>query len=247
MTVYTPIGGSSDDPTVHFSVYPPRSRANADARAVTCPWSEFVRIATPIETTNKHEQAFSTKVGITTGEGGRSAAPCGNLLAFEFDKPPPGATNQQVFERSEQVLAGYHAVLYTSASATEDNWRFRGVVLASRPPANAAEYRSCVEYIAQMLGYRPAPESFRDTQLWYRPITGEAGSWGPEVRRFDGPEVLDVDEAVRLHPPRKRGRPRKVRPDQIAGMPMRERVALAWRSIEKLTGLHSFERTASSR
>ncbi len=242
MTVYTPIGGSSDDPTVQFSIYPPKRRANADARSVTCPWSEFVWIATPIETTNKHEQAFSTKVGITTGKGGRTAAPCGNLVVFEFDKPPPGATNRQVFERCEQVLAGHYAVLYTSASATEQDWRFRGVVLASRAPANAAEYRSCVEFLGQqMFGYRPADESFKDTQAWYRPITGEARSCGPEIRRFDGPQVLDVDEAVRLYPPPKRGRPRKVRPDQIAGVPMRERIALASRSIEKRKKLHSFE------
>lgn len=198
---------------VRFSGFLPRRRSNADTTPLEGPWPVFAGwLVAPVVSTNKAEQAFATKVWITNGKGGRSTSPNGNLLVFEFDKPPPGAKNQQVFEQCCDVLASYCAVLYTSASATADDWRFRGVLLASRAPANAAEYRACIEHLAQLIGFTPASESFRDSQLWYRPITGGPGSWIGAIERFDGPNVVDVDEAVRLHPPRKKGRPRKVRP-----------------------------------
>jgi hypothetical protein len=204
------------------------------------PWSEFAAwLATPLETNDKHRQGFSPLTGIRpTEDGGRKGADLvAGFIAFEFDKSATPAIFDQVVAR----LTDFDAVIYSTANATPDEPRFRVVVRPSRPVRGRAEYRTCVERLAMIIGAQPAPESFQHSRLWYRAITG--GKM-PTVIRIHRGRALDVDEALRLFPIRPGRPPKQVDPLAMSKVPIEERSARCWRALQRLPDEGSFRAVA---
>lgn len=216
---------------VSFSVWPRLSplppaeqwqaRANSCANVVPpVPWGFFVEwLATPVDSIDKHEQAYSPLVSIQPGKGGRVDGGLAQFLALEYDDTatPVVLAAAQALLRSR----GIAAVVYTTASATPDVPRFRVVMPVSRPLDDAA-YASCVDHFGRLVGVRPAPESRQRTRLWYRPIKGAM------VTVIDG-GPWDVEASLKACPPPP---PRVIPPapsaDALASWPLEERVRQAW-------------------
>lgn len=203
-------------------VGPERARANSAAVPVEVEWSSFAAwLTTPLETTNKHEQAFSPLVGITSGKGGRvNAAGGAGFVALEYDR----TATPELLALARERLAGHDAVIYTSASATPACPRFRVVLRPSRPIENDDEYRACVDHVGELLGSAPAPESRQRTRIWYRPIVGTT-AW------VCAGAPWDVDASFVSHPPP----PPRPRPEvDVSTFPDDERVRLAWSALDRV-------------
>jgi P4 family phage/plasmid primase-like protien len=177
-------------PSVILSVWPEGSRANADAVAIDVPWADFAAwIATPLDTDDKHAQGFSPLAAIGPGEGGRINAGPASFVCVEWDR----TATPVVFAYAVAALSGTACVIYTTASATPAEPRFRAVVAVDRPIVSSAEYRSVVDHVTNVVGTPCAPESREWTRLWYRPIRGCS------VRVFEG-APWSVDLATERHP-----------------------------------------------
>src|SRR5690606_1024752 len=92
-----------------------------------------------------------------------------------------------------EMFSGFDAVVYTTASSTPEQPRFRYVVRVSRPLEDR-EQRACAHDVAARLGTTPAWESLQISRLWYRPIRGCT------VWRFDGGKPWDVDASLAAFP-----------------------------------------------
>ncbi len=230
---------------IAFSAYPPasdvgpaRARSNDEARGFELAWSGLLDwLEVPLDTGNKHEQAYAPTIGIMPGKGGRKNAGPAGFVVFEFDD----TATPEVLARTLERLQRFDALVYTSASATAENPRFRCVVRLSRSAVDDAEYSAVVNLAAQEVGAQPAPESFQKSRIWYRPIRGA------QVWRLDGGEVLDVDHAIELFPRKKRGRPRKVDPVEVSKLPLDHRTAQAWQSLERIDPGQAFKAAAICR
>lgn len=185
-----------------FSIWPRRSelapneewraKANATAVAYHTTWSEFAAwLCAPLDSDDKHEQAFSPLSAIAPGKHGRVHGGPAGFLALEYDE---GAT-PAVLARAVDVLAPFDAIVYTSANATPSSPRFRVVLRVSRPIATDAEYRSCVDHFGQLVGTAPASESRQRTRVWFRPIARCS------TRALFGGAPWDVDASVLACPP----------------------------------------------
>lgn len=221
----TPLVGSP--PVITCSIWPPGgARSNAAARAIKVEWHAFAAwLAEPLASSNKHEQAFAPLVGISAGKGGRVAAAAAaghaGIVALEYD----ATATAELLARALEVLAGFDAVIYTSASATPECPRFRIVVRPSRP-VGRDEYAACVARVGELLGVPPASESRQITRIWYRPITG-ARSWV-----FTG-HSLDVDAAVAAYPPPAATPRVTLTPEELDRYSSDERAALAWAALDR--------------
>lgn len=213
-----------------FSVWPPglgSETPNGAAQPTALPWSEFAAwLASPLESEDKHAQAFSPLSAILPGKGGRINGGPAGFLALEYDYEATPALLRAAFER----LAGFDAVIYTTASATEQVPRFRVVLRPSRPIVTDAEYRSCVDYVGLLLGARPAPESRQRTRIWYRPIRGCS-------TRVCSGAAWDVDASLQACPPPP---PRVRAPVDVSAFAADARWQQAWQALDRRRPSGSF-------
>lgn len=211
---------------ISCSVWPPGgARANEAATAISVPWSGpegfAAWLATPLASTNKHEQAYSPLTGIAPGKHGRvnASGPAG-FVALEYDT----AATPELLAAALERLAPFDAVIYTSASATPECPRFRVVLRPDRPAPHGAAYAAAVAAVGDLLGVPPAPESRQRTRIWYRPIAGSR-AW---VLTGGAPwPVPDVPERE-APPPRS-----PLTPDELQRYPADERVRLAWSALDR--------------
>lgn len=174
--------------------YPPderwRCRSNAHAVAVDWPWPAFAFwLATPVVgIVSKHEQGFSPLSAILPGKGGRRNGGPASFLVGEYDDLATPALLVTVVRE----LEAFDAVIYSTASATNLQPRFRFVIRPNRPIETDAEYRSCIRGCAKRFGVMP--QDSQRTRLWYRPIVG------CETRVLAGGQAWDVDASVQLYP-----------------------------------------------
>ena len=219
---------------VRFSVWPAlsslppderwRCRSNAHAFVCDWPWHAFAEwLATPIVPTGgaKNEQGFSPLFAIQPGKSGRRNGGAASFLIGEFDDRATPA----LLARTAVLLAGFDAVIYTTASATRECPRFRFVIRPSRELADDREYRACIRGVAHRL--EAQPQDSQRTRLWYRPIVG------CDTKVFVGGQAWDVDASAGLYsePEIERAAPP---PEVLADVDVQQRVRFAWYILDRL-------------